>query len=118
MREKNHIDSFVALLQALRNIDPEFPLHYAYCLAEISRDQGLSITDLSLRTELSLSTVSRIIGALSEKRQKGAPYGLVDVKISHQERRRKELYLTHKGLEVIENVCSILQEPQKTKQSA
>lgn len=106
--ERNGIESFLKLLRELQKIDSEFPLQYAICLAEISMDEGLSLTDLSERTEMPLSTVSRIIGALSKFRQRGEPYGLVDARISMRERRRKELYLTTKGQNVVNAINRII----------
>lgn len=105
--DKSH-RKFLGLLRALQKIDPEFPLQYAVCLAEISAQEGLSLTQLADKTGLALSTVSRIIGALSKHRQKGSPYGLVRVAVSETERRRKELYLTPKGKAVMAAIASIL----------
>lgn len=78
------------------------------CLAEIARDEGLSLTTLAERTSLSLSTISRIVGALSDYRQNGQPFGLVDIRISPTERRRKELFLTSKGKTILNLVTKIL----------
>jgi hypothetical protein len=44
------IDNFILLLRELQKIDPEFPLQYALCLAEISANEGLSLTHLSEKT--------------------------------------------------------------------
>ena len=99
---------FTRLLRELQKIDQEFPLQYAVCLAEISMDEGISLTQLSQKTGMALSTISRIVGALSKHRQKGTPFGLVNVKISATERRRKELYLTAKGKAVITSITEIL----------
>jgi DNA-binding MarR family transcriptional regulator len=89
---------FLRLLREMQKIDPEFPLQYAVCLTIISMNEGLSVSTLADKSGLSLSTVSRIVGALSQSRQKGGePYGLVRVEISAIERRRKEIYLTAKG---------------------
>jgi len=104
---KTDIKKFLILLRELQKIDPEFPLQYAVCLGEIAMDEGLSVTQLSTKTGLALSTVSRIVGALSKSRQKGAPFGLVKVVVSAQEKRRKELYLTAKGKAVIESIADI-----------
>ncbi len=101
-------DTFIALLKQLYRIDPEFPLHYSLCLAEIARDEGLSLTQLADRVELSLSTVSRIIAALSQFRPNGHSYGLVELRISPEERRRKELFLTPKGWALMRGVASVL----------
>lgn len=108
MTVKNKTKTFLRLLRELQKIDAEFPLQYAVCLTEISQEEGLSLTDLSVRTGMALSTVSRIIGALSKNRQKGTPYNLIRIKISATERRRKELYLTPRGRAVIDSILEIL----------
>ena len=102
------ITNFLRLLRELQKLDQEFPLQYAVCLAEISLDEGLSLTKLSEKTGLTLSTISRIVGALSKHRQKGAPFELVKVVISSEERRRKELYLTPKGKAIIHSIAEII----------
>jgi DNA-binding MarR family transcriptional regulator len=108
MKHQN-INAFLKLLRELQKIDPEFPLQYAVCLAEIAMNEGLSMTDLARRTAMALSTVSRIVGALSKHRQSGAPpYGLVQVKICPSERRRKELFLTARGRAIIESIYDIM----------
>lgn len=99
---------FLRLLRELQKIDPEFPLQYAVCLAEISLNEGFSLTSLSERTGMPLSTVSRIVGALSKQRQKRTAYGLVRAQVSAQERRKKELYLTPRGRAVINSIGDIL----------
>ncbi|MDD3020028.1 MAG: MarR family winged helix-turn-helix transcriptional regulator [Alphaproteobacteria bacterium] len=98
--------SFLLVLNQLKQIDPEFPIQYAICLAEIAECEGCSLTDLSEKTGLALSTVSRIVGALSNYRQKGEAYGLVDMRVSETERRRKELFLTEKGLHTLTKILS------------
>jgi DNA-binding MarR family transcriptional regulator len=102
------IKEFTAVLRELQKIDPEFPLQYAVCLAEIAMEEGISLTDLSGRTGMPLSTVSRIVGALSSHRQRGNPYGLIKVMIVPQERRRKQLYLTARGRAVIGSIADIV----------
>jgi len=100
--------TFLNMLQMLREIDGEFPLQYGICLAQIAMDEGMSLTALSKKTNLGLSTVSRIVGALSKYRQNGNPYGLVELKVSPQERRRKELYLSEKGRALMDNISRVL----------
>lgn len=103
-------DVFLQLLRALQKIDPEFPIQYAICLAEIAANQGCSLTFLSEKTGLALSTISRITGALSEFRQKGAAYGFVEMRVSKEERRRKELYLTPSGQKALADILSVLEK--------
>jgi len=99
---------FSQLLREMQKIDPEFPLQYMICLSEIAKADGLSLSELAHKTGMPLSTISRIIGALSKKRQKGKAFGLVNVQICPNERRRKELSLTPKGRAVIGSIYDIL----------
>jgi DNA-binding MarR family transcriptional regulator len=97
------------IIRHYQKIDSEFPLHYALCLAEISLDEGCSLTTLAERTGLTLSTVSRIAGALSDYRQNGHPYGLIELRISPAERRRKELYLTARGRNFTQKLVKLIE---------
>lgn len=101
---KKEIATFISLLQALQEIDSEFPLQYAICLGHIALNEGLSLTDLSRKSGMPLSTVSRTIGALSDQRRYGTAYGLVNAVVSNRERRRKELYLTRRGHSLIRSL--------------
>lgn len=110
MTNQNNLGHFITLLQELQKIGPEFPLQYALCLAEVARDEGLSVSTLATRTNLSLSTTSRIIGALSDHRQKGTPYDLVKVRICKTERRKKELTLSARGHAIIKGIDRSIEE--------
>jgi DNA-binding MarR family transcriptional regulator len=92
------------ILRRLQRIDSEFPIQYAMCLIEIAQNEGCSLTALAETTNMALSTVSRIVGALSDYRQLGTPYGFIEVKISPTERRRKELYLTELGRSTLKEI--------------
>ena len=94
----------------IKKIDSEFPIQYAICLIEISENEGCSVTNLAELCGIPLSTVSRIIGALSDYRQLGEPYHLIEVKVSPNERRKKELYLTQKGRTTLKEILSPLKK--------
>ena len=101
---KQTIDAFLQSLRALQAIDRTFPLQYAVCLAEIARDEGISPSTLAQRTELGLSTVSRIIAALGAHRPNGHSYQLIYIATPPGERRRKQLHLTPAGESVIAQI--------------
>lgn len=103
----DRVSALLKLLRVLQTIDPEFPLQYAVCLVLISQDEGLSLTTLSQKAELSLSTTSRIVGALSQYRQCGQAYNLVTLRIAPDERRRKEIFLTQSGRKLIETASAL-----------
>lgn len=100
--------TFLDIMKRIQKVDPEFPIQYAMCLAEISMDEGLSLTTLAERAGLALSTTSRIVGALSDYRQRGEPFGFIEVKIAATERRRKEIYMTAKGRAVLKDFVAPL----------
>lgn len=95
------------ILQELTAIDPEFPLQWALVFLEISLDEGASLKDMADRTGISMSVMSRTIGALSNYRRMGKPYGLVLVRHAKDDRRRKELYLSARGRRLADALTSI-----------
>lgn len=92
------------ILQELIAIDPEFPIQWVTVFAEIASEEGISLKDISDRTGISMSVMSRTIGALSNARRMGKPYGLVTVKHARDDRRRKELFLSAKGKKLVERL--------------
>lgn len=111
MRQELH--QFMQLLRELQKIDNEFPLQYAVCLSEIALEEGLSLTVLAERADMPLSTVSRVITALSKHSDRGVSYGLVKVTISPEERRKKRINLTAKGRAIINGISDIIQDMNK-----
>ena len=103
-----NIFSFLRLMRELQKIDPEFPLQYAVCLGEIALEEGLSLTRLAEKTGMPLSTISRIVGALSRNRQRGTAYDLVRVVISPQERRKKQIFLTARGRAYVASIGEMM----------
>ncbi|MFA5593134.1 MAG: MarR family transcriptional regulator [Micavibrio sp.] len=97
-----------AILQELIAIDPEFPIQWVTVFTEITAEEGISLKDISDRTGISMSVMSRTIGALSNARRMGKPYGLVVVKHARDDRRRKELFLSAKGKKLIERLDKAL----------
>lgn len=85
------------ILAEFTKIDSEFPLQWALVFIEIVKDEGASLKDISERTGISMSVMSRTIGALSNYRRMGKPYGLVLVKYAKDDKRRKVLTLSAKG---------------------
>jgi DNA-binding MarR family transcriptional regulator len=92
------------ILAELIAIDPEFPIQWVTVFSEIASDEGVSLKDISDRTGISMSVMSRTIGALSNARRMGKPYGLIVVKHAKDDRRRKELFLSAKGRKLVERL--------------
>jgi len=91
------MDKLQKVLNEFIEIDTEFPLQWAVVFLQISQNEGASLKDIAEETGISMSVMSRTIGALSNYRRMGKPYGIVIVKQAKDDRRRKELFLSAKG---------------------
>jgi DNA-binding MarR family transcriptional regulator len=99
----------LSLLQVLSGLDKNFPLPYAIFLAEVARNEGSSLTDLHKATGMPLPSLSRILWALSTKRQTGAePYRLIEQDYAPDNARRKTIRLSAKGRKFIARVSAVL----------
>lgn len=92
------------VLEVFGEIDPEFPLQWAIVFLEIAQNEGASLKDVAEETGISMSVMSRTIGALSNYRRMGKPYGIVLVKSAKDDRRRKELFLSAKGRKLLDKL--------------
>ena len=109
MRTKN-ISPVIALVRALSSLDKNFPLPYAVFLLEVARNEGCSLTDLQKATGMPLPTLSRILWALSTKRQTGAEPYADRAGLSSDNGRRKGDRLSAKGRKFISRVSAILDQ--------
>ena len=98
------LDKFQTALTELTTIDPEFPLQWALVFLTIANNEGAALKDIAEETGISMSVMSRTIGALSNARRMGKPYGIVLVKMAKDDKRRKELFLSAKGKRLLEKL--------------
>ena len=85
-----------------------FPCNGHLSSLKLRRMKGAALKDISEETGISMSVMSRTIGALSNYRRMGKPYGLVLVKFAKDDRRRKELYLSAKGKRLAETIAKAM----------
>lgn len=57
-----------------------------------------------------ISTISRIVGALSDYRQLGEPYHFIETNLCQRERRKKELYITNLGKAFLTDILKPLKK--------
>lgn len=98
------ISKLQGVLSELTSIDSEFPLQWAIVFLEIAQNEGAALKDIAEETGISMSVMSRTIGALSNYRRMGKPYGIVVVKQAKDDKRRKELFLSAKGKRLLEKL--------------
>ena len=92
-----------ALLE-LTEIDSEFPIQWAITFLEIAQNEGAALKDIAEETGISMSVMSRTVGALANYRRMGKPYGIVTVKAAKDDKRRKELFLSAKGKKLLDKL--------------
>jgi len=106
---QKQISKYLTVLRTLRTIDAEFPLSYFMILLEVALQEGCSLVDLKNETGMPMPTLSRIVGALSDKRQKNAmSYDLLRQELHKSDPRRKALYLTAKGKHLVQKISGII----------
>ncbi len=102
------LEKLQSALLELTQIDPEFPIAWAIVFLTIAQNEGASLKDIAEETGISMSVMSRTIGALSNTRRMGKPYGIIIVKMAKDDRRRKELFLSAKGKRLLEKLKKAL----------
>jgi DNA-binding MarR family transcriptional regulator len=96
------------ILIEFTNIDAEFPMQWAIVFLFIAQNEGAALKDVAEQTGISMSVMSRTIGALSNYRRMGKPYGIIIVKDAKDDRRRKELFLSAKGKRLLDKISKVL----------
>jgi DNA-binding MarR family transcriptional regulator len=108
--DKNSV-ILLSLLQVLSGLDKNFPLPYAIFLFEVARNEGCSLTELHKTTGMPLPSLSRMLWALSTRRQTGAePYGLIEQAYAPDNVRRKVIRLSAKGRRFVWKMIAILDQ--------
>jgi DNA-binding MarR family transcriptional regulator len=118
----NPIANLLALTQVVKDLAPPdepetafMPLQAFEILMLIGLFPGITMNDLSERTGLAQSSVSRNVAMLSEYHRLGKPgFNLVETHEDPYERRRKVLFLNDKGRRALTRMASTLypgQEP-------
>lgn len=87
------LDQTQKTLQKFSALVYGMPISYALAYIEVAKDEGLSITTLADRLDTPLSTISRVVAALSDPKK----YDLIKVTIDSDEKRRKIISLTKHG---------------------
>ena len=87
------------LINDLRELDSEMQIQQIATLLAIAQDEGIALSEIAERTQQGMSSASRNVAALSTMHRKGKKgHGLVVNKEDPLERRRKQHFLTPKGV--------------------
>lgn len=96
--DRQALSRILRILKQFRELDSEMQIPQAVTLLTIALNEGISLTELSERTQQATSSASRNVAALSAVHRAGKPgHGLVLNREDPVERRRKQHVLTPKG---------------------
>jgi DNA-binding MarR family transcriptional regulator len=99
----------IQLVEILREVDGEMPMQMAHCLLCVALRPGLTMQNLSEMTGLSQSSSSLNIQTLGEWHRFGKPgYNLVQAVDDPVDTRRKIMFLTPKGKQVMARLLSTI----------
>ena len=107
--ERQSLTRILRLLETFRGLDSEMQMPQAVTLVTIALNEGISLTDLTEKTQQATSSASRNVAALSSVHRAGKPgHGLVLNREDPVERRRKQHVLTPKGRNFIQKLAEIV----------
>lgn len=94
----------IRLLKRLKNIDNRITISSALVFSLIAQKEGCCVSEIADKASLSLSTCSKIIHGLGERRQKGIPLRLVKIIRDKTSKRNKNVFLSQAGKDLLEGV--------------
>jgi DNA-binding MarR family transcriptional regulator len=99
-------DEAIKFLSGIQQIDPDMPIQQAMCLLFIAKaKEGTSLTELSRKVGIGLTTASRYVAALGHiNRHREEGYNLIESREDPMERRKKIIRLTTKGEITLRNI--------------
>lgn len=104
------LDALLAVTKACYGHDPYMPVSTLMTLLEVARKEGRSMTEIGEATGMSLPTLSRQIGLLSDYSSSGKDsFGFVVARNLPKNRRVKVVELTKSGLEFVQTLLDELE---------
>lgn len=102
---KNALGKMIAGLEAVRKVGEQMPIQTAHCFLLIAMKPGINMAELSKLVGISQASCSRNVAALGEWHRLGKPgFDLVEAIEDPEARRRKIMFLTHRGRAVAKEV--------------
>jgi DNA-binding MarR family transcriptional regulator len=119
MSQRKQIYSAIQIIRAFRAIDSEMPAQMVHCLMEVALNPGMGMRALEQATGLSQSSASRNIQTLGKwHREKRPGYDLVETVEDPEDTRRKIMFLTPKGRQLMSDVMSAMGDGEPVKYEA
>jgi DNA-binding MarR family transcriptional regulator len=103
--DRKLLRTLAAVVGQFRDLSPTMPVGEVYMFLLAALNEGASITELAEKADMKMSTASRYLLDLSDKRRAGDPgFGLLRSELDPNELRRKVITLTPKGRDVVKQL--------------
>lgn len=108
-----HTQRLFHTLRVARKADPDVPVSTIAALVYIADHQGCSVQDLEGALDVQSSTSSRIVARLpnigrNDPRSRVPGLGLISIEQDAQDRRKRNLFLTPKGVKLVQEMENAL----------
>ena len=105
METQKFLNTQLKIIKVLRKLDSDMGVQTFHAFCAIASEEGIGITELAGRLDMSLAGASRNVQYLSKIRKAGVKgLGLVVSTYDQHERRRKIITLTDKGKDLVEQL--------------
>jgi DNA-binding MarR family transcriptional regulator len=105
--DRRLLRSIASAMGEFRKLSSTMPVGEVYMFLLAALNEGSSISELAEKADMKMSTASRYLLDLSDKRRAGNPgFGLLRSELDPNELRRKVVTLTPKGRNVIRSLTS------------
>ncbi|WP_019025377.1 MULTISPECIES: MarR family winged helix-turn-helix transcriptional regulator [unclassified Thioalkalivibrio] len=102
------IDNLFRTIAEFRKYDPQLPIQTAAVFLTVAARPGITMLDIGKKLNTSQASCSRNVSALSKWRRQGSPgLDVVVAKEDPAERRRKQVWLTPKGEDLLRSILDI-----------
>lgn len=93
-----HLNRLIEAVALFQTVHPDMTVRQIQVFLLVATNPGVSQSEICERLELADSSVSRIIGILSEYGNRGTgPFNLVEMRVHKTDRRLRACFLTRKG---------------------
>jgi DNA-binding MarR family transcriptional regulator len=112
--EHTALHKCLLFMEALRVVNSIMPMQQAYAFLLVAMEEGCGVQEYAERAGVTQPVMTRILLALGQHRQKGAPgYGLVHQATDTHDLRKRQTFLTPKGKALMREIVRMIRSDDR-----